>query len=134
MLPQCNLYGLDVSKPAIEQGKNYIHGKAKLEVNDGLKIPFSDNFFDVSFTAAVMESIPEPDFSNICNELIRVTKKTIIHVEASRKYPTKYPHSYYSFYKNKGHHVTIFKMDDYDHEFNWYQITVNPFRKNSPQI
>ena len=125
----CKIYGMDVSGPAIEQGLEYIHGKAKIQINDGVTIPYPDNFFDLSFTAAVTESIPPNDFKKVCNELIRVTKEIIIHVEASRKYPTRYPHDYRKFYKSRGHLVSDSVNMDYDPEHVWYLITINPTRK-----
>jgi ubiquinone/menaquinone biosynthesis C-methylase UbiE len=120
----CKIYGIDLSSAALEEGKRYLSGRAVLKQTDGLKIPFSDDFFGLSFTSAVLEHVPEKDFKKICDEIIRVTKKTIIHIEANRNYYTKYPHDYKKFYESKGHKVKIFKMPDYDEVFDWYVVTL----------
>jgi ubiquinone/menaquinone biosynthesis C-methylase UbiE len=118
----CEIYGVDISLPALEEGANYTHGKAILQHVDGTKIPFDDNFFDFSFTGAVLEHIPGKDFSKICEEMLRVTRKTILHIEASRTYYTKYPHNYKKFYEKKGYDVKSFKILGHDDTFTWYQI------------
>jgi|ETNmetMinimDraft_1059919.scaffolds.fasta_scaffold01582_6 ubiquinone/menaquinone biosynthesis C-methylase UbiE len=119
---RCEIHGTDISLAALEEGANYTHGKAILQHVDGTKIPFNDDFFDFSFTSAVLEHIPNKDFEKICEEMIRVTRKTILHVEASRTYYTKFPHNYKKFYEKKGYTVKSFKIPGHDDTFTWYQI------------
>ncbi len=77
--PGTRLYGLDVSPTALELAKEYIHGRAALQMTNGTEIPFEDKFFDMSFTHCVLQHVPPLDFEKICDELIRVTRDTIIH-------------------------------------------------------
>ena len=121
----CKIYGLDISSLALKEGANYIHGRAVLQKVDGTRIPFDNDFFDLSFTAAVLEHVPKKDFVKICDELVRVTKKTIIHIEASRTYYTKFPHDYKKFYAQKGYPVKFFKLPGFDETFTWYQISLD---------
>jgi ubiquinone/menaquinone biosynthesis C-methylase UbiE len=116
------IHGVDISLPALKDGEKYTHGKSFLHHVDGITIPFEDSYFDFSFTSAVLEHIPPKDFSKICEELLRVTKKTILHIEASRTYYTKYPHNYKKFYEKKGYDVKSFKIPGHDETFTWYQI------------
>lgn len=121
----CKIHGVDISSAALQEGAKYLSGRAILKQVDGVKIPFSDDFFDLSFTSAVLEHVPENDFKKVCDELIRVTKKTIIHVEANRNYYTKYQHDYKKFYESKGHKVEIFKVPGFDEVFDWYAVTLS---------
>lgn len=46
----------------------------KFQFYDGKKIPFSDSFFDIVFTYAVIEHIPPDEVSNIIKEIKRTLK------------------------------------------------------------
>jgi len=120
------LYGIDISEPALKIGKNYT--TATLKKNDGVTISFPDNFFDLSFTFGTLEHVPENDFRKICNELIRVTKKIIVHYEGSRTYYTKYPHNYKKFYKKKGFKAQSFKLSGFNDEFTWYKVLIREMK------
>lgn len=51
--------------------------KVKIMVADATKLPFEDNYFDVSFSFSTIEHIPEKEKRNKAfEELIRVTKKS----------------------------------------------------------
>lgn len=115
------LFGVDISSTNLDNARSILKNTT-LKLVDGVTIPYDNKQFDLSFTASVLQHVPEKDFSKICNELIRVTKHTIIHVEAPVAYTHKFPHKYDSFYKDKGFKVKIFTKPDIDQALMWYKI------------
>lgn len=90
-------FGVDLSKKMIDYFyNNETISKNRLSlISKDFKIPFPDNFFDYSFTVSVMIHNNEVDAQKIANELSRVTKKQIIHIE-NRFYPNE-------IYNNNAH-------------------------------
>jgi len=133
--PDVEIYGVDISQTVLEDSKKYIHGKAKVQHIDSLKIPFPEKFFDVSFTSGVLNVNPPKNFEIICNELIRVTKNLIIHREQQIDYIIKWKHDYQKFYKKNGYKISSFTREDVSSEIRnyldedtiWWQINLPPF-------
>lgn len=73
--PQGKFYGVDISKKGIELGKKRLKRKKniKLLVGDLAKLKFKDNFFDLVYSAYVLEHLEKPE--EVIREMIRVTKK-----------------------------------------------------------
>jgi ubiquinone/menaquinone biosynthesis C-methylase UbiE len=51
----------------------------KIEVFDGVKIPYQDNYFDTALVAFVLHHVPDPEYS--LREVLRVTRSEIIVCE-----------------------------------------------------
>ena len=63
---------LDLEKPEIDQiGIVPVQGNA-------VSLPFDDNWFDLVLCAEVLEHIPNPDLSTVCQELQRVCRGSIV--------------------------------------------------------
>lgn len=72
--------GLDTSKSMTDilKKKAKTLGKTKnikIVLADASKMPFKDNFFDISYTYHLLWHIPEEDQEKVIREMIRVTKK-----------------------------------------------------------
>lgn len=69
------LYGIDISNVGIDLAKRRLKKKTniKLSVANIEKLPFKDNFFDLTYATTVVEHLMYPEKA-IC-EMIRVTKK-----------------------------------------------------------
>lgn len=85
-LERHELFGCDISAKMLEQAAarigdtQFAENNLKLIVPRG-KLPFDDDFFDVSFTSEVLIHVDTADVSNILRELLRVTRSTIVHIE-----------------------------------------------------
>ncbi len=66
-----NLYGVDVTKVALEDAKKRV--KAKLFLQNLNKMSFPDKFFDAVICTEVIEHIP--DYKKVLNEFKRILKK-----------------------------------------------------------
>ncbi len=116
------IYGVDISQKNIDNAKRFTHGKSILQVVDGVSVPFEDKFFDLSFTAEVLQHVPPKDFEKICNEFIRVTRQMIIHIEEPVNWDHRYAHNYEKFYKDKGYRVEVFKNPDISEYYRRYHV------------
>lgn len=73
-----NLYGIEISKYAIQKSKdrdlNIIQGSA-------LDLPFRDNYFDLVFTSGVLIHISPNDINTVLSEIFRCSNKYIFGFE-----------------------------------------------------
>lgn len=67
-----DLYGIDISKPAIEYIKKKIP-YGHFQAADVQQLPFKDNFFDAVFCLEVLEHVDDPEMA--LKEIKRVLKK-----------------------------------------------------------
>ena len=70
-----NVWGTDISKYAIQSAPISI--RDKLFLQNGLRLPFPDKYFDFVFCIDTIQEIPLEDLDSFLTELIRVTKKFI---------------------------------------------------------
>lgn len=68
-----DLYGIDISQIAVKRIRNKIKGN--FSVGSVLRIPYTDNFFDVTLVLEVLEHIPPHDTFKAFKELRRVLMK-----------------------------------------------------------
>ena len=62
-------YGVDVSEPSITRAKKFC---PRCEVYDGLRLPFSDNYFDSAGALIVLEPVEQPEaFMTALREFLR---------------------------------------------------------------
>mgnify|MGYP000058194419 CR=1 FL=1 len=76
--PHAKYIGLDTSKKMTQilKGKSEkLNFKIDLKIGDAAKLPFEDNFFDISFTYHLTWHLPQNLQKEIIKELTRVTKK-----------------------------------------------------------
>lgn len=73
------LYGIDVDEKSLRHCNNTIHNRnpklKHLEVYDGYKINYPDNFFDILTCVDVIEHVE--DYDKLIDEMLRVSKNGI---------------------------------------------------------
>ena len=80
------IYGIDISRYAINQAKQLVDKDIDLRVGIIFNLPYDDNYFDLVFTRGVLIHIHPNDFENALKEVARVSKKRIVHYEYTAKY------------------------------------------------
>jgi ubiquinone/menaquinone biosynthesis C-methylase UbiE len=72
--PSSDITLLDPSKKSLEIAEKRFPNKATFQHFDGVTIPFSDDIFDLVFTACVFHHIPEAEHIRMLSEIRRVLK------------------------------------------------------------
>lgn len=67
------LYGVDISEGAVENAKKR-NSNVNYTAYDGRKLPFEDNYFDLTFAINVMHHVEPSMWENFVNEMRRVIK------------------------------------------------------------
>lgn len=88
--PDIKLYGIDINRKVIEEGKNIIKdmGISNVFLSRGMAdslSSFGDKSIDVVFTDAVLIFVGPDKIHNVINEMIRVACKAIILIEWNSK-------------------------------------------------
>lgn len=73
LLPDLNIYGLDVSRYAVENSKEEI--KETITVGSATNLPFKDNFFDLVISINTLHCLEAQDLYKALKEMERVGKK-----------------------------------------------------------
>lgn len=127
--PQSTVGGIDFSLPQLYSGRNRYH-KEFPEIattgGDATNIPYGDGAFDIGFSLGVFMNIHPSAIRKAISEMIRVSKKYIIHLEYDEMHATRelcekrrpktniISHDYAALYKEVGgHNVAIAKFLDY---------------------
>ena len=71
--PDFNIFGIDISKYAIENCIEPLKGK--LQVGNAISLPYPDNHFDLVISINTHHNLDGEDIINAFNEVERVTKK-----------------------------------------------------------
>ena len=83
LLPNCEVYGYDISEYAIENAKEEI--KSNLFVHNAKdKTDFKDNEFDLVFSIATLHNLPIMDLKKALKEMERIGKNKYLLVESYR--------------------------------------------------
>jgi ubiquinone/menaquinone biosynthesis C-methylase UbiE len=87
---ECSIYGIDFSKPQIENSKSFLNNN-KIQIIEGnvTKLPYENESIDLLFTFGVLQDLHYSEINQAVNEIIRVSKKYIVHVESNEKYYTR---------------------------------------------
>ncbi|MBS3097433.1 methyltransferase domain-containing protein [Candidatus Woesearchaeota archaeon] len=123
--PKARVGGLDFSHTQLFNGKNkYIRDDSiLLTEGDATRMPFKDNAYDVGFSLGVFMNINKKKIDKAINEMVRVCKKYIIHLEYDednttddlrkrRAFKTNIiSHNYKKLYEKRG--LKIIKMLTY---------------------
>jgi ubiquinone/menaquinone biosynthesis C-methylase UbiE len=81
--PNLDLYGIDISKYAIDNSVSEI--KHKLQVANARKLPFEDNFFDLVISINTIHNLDKVECATALKEISRVSKKNaFLTVDAYR--------------------------------------------------
>lgn len=73
ILPGANIYGIEESKYAISKSKKEV--KKFMKFNEGYKIPFKKNYFDLVFAPGYVYEFSLKDIIKALKEIKRVSKK-----------------------------------------------------------
>jgi len=73
LMPGVEVYGVDISSYAIENGKEEI--KDRLQVCNANKLPFPDKYFDFVFSINTLHNLHNYDLDKALREMERVAKK-----------------------------------------------------------
>ncbi|MFA6190601.1 MAG: class I SAM-dependent methyltransferase [Candidatus Staskawiczbacteria bacterium] len=101
--PKVSFYGIDISKNAIKEGKNFFYRKSFKNIflqNLGINQleNFTDKSMDIIFTDATIIYIGKDQIEKVFKEMCRIAKKTIIlceqHTEGKSFYDNKWVHNY----------------------------------------
>ena len=117
------LAGIDVCKSAIMHGKRREKNPADLRVGSIYDLSkFPDNSFDLVFTCTVLIHIPTEKVQAILKEMVRISKKFVLHIEDNHEeegvywyregVPQRWKTNYVSLYEGLGHEARITPMDD----------------------
>ena len=83
ILPECEVYGIDISKYAIENSKTEI--KSNLKVGNSSELPWSNNYFDLVISINTLHNLYCYELEKSLKEMERVGKeKKYICVESYR--------------------------------------------------
>ena len=100
-LPHASIDGVDINNKAIDDGRNWmrelgIDSNVRLNVSNADNLNrYSDKIFDVTFTSALLMYIGPDKVSRVVNEIVRVTRREIVHLEWAHSKPN-HPSSVYS--------------------------------------
>lgn len=83
VVPNIEIYGLDISEYAIENSKQEI--KHRLQTGNAINLPFEDNYFDFVYSITTLHNLHCYDLDKALREIERVGKKNkYICVESYR--------------------------------------------------
>lgn len=73
-IPACRLTCVDVSARSLEIAKERFSGLAEYKVFDGRALPFTDESYDMVFSACVFHHIPTERHGELLQEILRVLR------------------------------------------------------------
>lgn len=77
-----NITGLDISKDAIEYGKEIEKNPANMIVGSLYDLgQFKDNSFDMVFTCTVLTHVPSEKVEGVIREMIRISRNFVMNIE-----------------------------------------------------
>lgn len=129
--PAIRVGGVDFSQPQLLNSKKYMDKyNALVSRGDATQLPFCDNAFDIGITVGVFMNIHPSKIENALKEMIRVSKKYIVHLEYDELHATEelikrrafktniVSHDYKALYQSLGKHIINFKTHiDFSEEF-----------------
>ncbi len=87
--PDKNVGGVDFSLSQLNNSKDYLNKIPIHVVNgDNCRLPYADNAFDVGFSLGVFMNIHPSKIKSALKEMVRVSKKFIIHLEYDENFTT----------------------------------------------
>ena len=75
----CNVVGIDLSEDMLKVARRRNrHGNVTFEVADATRMPFEDDYFDVSCISMALHDMPHEVRQQVLDEMRRVSKRTVI--------------------------------------------------------
>ena len=122
--PSKRIGGLDFSETQLSNGKKYCKNyDIELSQGDICNMPFKDNYFDLGFSVGVFMNIHPSKIDKAIQEILRVSKKYVVHLEYDENHAEKFlmqkrkfktnivSHDYKKLYEN--HNVKVVKFINY---------------------
>jgi len=120
--PEKSVGGVDFSISQLSNARGYLSGMPIQVVNgDNCRLPYKDNSFDVGFSLGVFMNIHSSKIKSALSELVRVSRKYIIHLEYDQNHTTPLllekrafktniiSHDYKQLYEEMGGKVEVFR-------------------------
>ncbi|MFH1799447.1 MAG: class I SAM-dependent methyltransferase [Candidatus Omnitrophota bacterium] len=99
--PGISFFGCDFSRPQLLKGKEYFPDMAaRVAEADAEFLPFKDKSFDVVMSSAVILHNKHPKARKIISEMIRVSKKYLVHNEDTDVTFSRYGYDLTKTYKS----------------------------------
>ena len=122
--PSKRIGGLDFSETQLLNAKEYCK-KSNIELFQGdiCNMPFEDNFFDLGFSVGVFMNIHTSKINDAIKEILRVSKKYVLHLEYDENHAEKFlmqkrkfktnivSHDYKNLYER--HNAKVIKFMNY---------------------
>ncbi len=129
--PETRVGGLDFSFGQLQNAQAYMSEfDIAPAMGDNRAMPFKDNAFDVGFSVGVFMNIHPDDIRAAVTEMIRVSRKYIIHLEYDENHTTAelqrtraiktniIPHDYEAVYRSLGQNVAaVYDYRDFGDRF-----------------
>jgi len=119
-IPDLEVFGYDQSRSMVASITNWAEPdwiKEYIKIgNPGDMLPYPDHYFDIVFTTSVLIHIPPQHIKQTIQELLRVAKYQVIHLEPSPNYEMalsahngSWNHNLVEFYESIGYQCEILK-------------------------
>lgn len=121
--PDCEIYGIDISTTQLENARDYLEEEEPhlFQYEEGQKLPFDDNSFDLVFTSGVLCIMYPEVVDEICTDMLRVSSKYVVHNEDMKVEDFRFfVHDYIAIYNNKPAKVVEVERNPH---FTTYQVT-----------
>lgn len=101
------LAGCDFSTARLEKVKDFTSSdRVELAYADVTKeLPYEDNAFDLSFTISTLQVISPESLNKALSEMVRVTRRYVIHEEYMVPTSLSFVHNYELWYQEYGHQI-----------------------------
>jgi ubiquinone/menaquinone biosynthesis C-methylase UbiE len=98
------LSGIDFSQSQLEKAKNYLKDLPNIELQEGsgTRLPYADRSFDVVFTNNVILHNPPAEAEQIRKEILRVSKRYVVHKEDTNVNYSRYGYDHGKIYRDLG--------------------------------
>ena len=98
------LTGIDFSSSQLEKAKEYLSGLEGITLvrGDAERLPFPDGSFDVVFTSNVILHNPPKKADRMRREILRVSKKYVVHKEDTDVNFSRYGYDHARIYQEMG--------------------------------
>jgi ubiquinone/menaquinone biosynthesis C-methylase UbiE len=126
--PQSKIYGIDISRKAIREGKRFFKKnniKNVSLISGGIEAlaGFKDKSIDVVFSDAVLIYFGKDKIREVIKEMVRIARKEIVllelHHNAESVYKDNWIHNYVELFSELGLVAEIFKLDSGIWAGNW---------------